>query len=99
MAIRSYLNQTAVWKEHTGYNSNGEATFSTQSNIAVRWESGCRLVLNKEGHEVTSQATVFCVEKVKAGDVLNFDGRDWPVITVFSIPSLGGLESHREVAV
>jgi len=33
-----------------------------------------------------SEARVFCVEAVKPGDELEFDGRRWPVIAVSCVP-------------
>ncbi len=96
--IDGYLNQTATWHYVTGQNEYGEPTTSSKS-IAVRWEGKRRLVRDNQGREVVSEARVFCVEAVKPGDELEYDGRRWPVISVSSIPGLDGAESHREVAV
>jgi len=96
--IKNYLNQTAIWKRVVGQNMYGEPETEEQE-IKVRWESKRRLVRDKEGHEVVSEARVFCIEAVKPGDILNYDNRDWPVIAVSTISGLDGIESHREVAV
>jgi hypothetical protein len=96
--IEGYLNQRAVWKRITSQNEYGEPTFSSKT-ISVRWEGKRRLVRDNEGREVVSEARVFCVEAVKPGDELEFNGREWPVIAVSTVPGLDGKESHREVAV
>ena len=96
--IQEYLNQTATWKRVIGQNMYGEPEFDTKE-IKVRWEGKRRLVRDNEGREVVSEARVFCVEPVKPGDLLEFTGREWPVIAVSTVPGLDGKESHREVAV
>ena len=97
--IRNYLNQTATWHYTTGeMNEYGEPQTSSKT-IQVRWEGKRRLVRDNQGREVVSEARVFCVEPVKPGDELEFDGRRWPVIAVTTFPDLSGKEAHREVAV
>jgi hypothetical protein len=96
--IRGYLNQTAQWKQmisEDGYPPQPGLSVE----IKVRWEDKRRLVRNLQGQEVISEARVFCIEPVKPGDVLECDGRDWPVIAVGSVPSLNGKTVFREVAV
>ncbi len=96
--IEGYLNKRAVWKRKTGSNEYGEPSTSSKS-IKVRWEGKLRLVRSKDGREVVSEARVFCVEAVQAGDELEHGGRRWPVIAVSTVPGLDGAENHREVAV
>jgi hypothetical protein len=96
--IEGYLNQRAVWKRKTGSNEYGEPV-TKQKSIKVRWEGKRRLVRDNQGREVVSEARVFCVEAVQAGDELEHGGRRWPVIAVSTVPGLDGAENHREVAV
>jgi len=96
--IDNYLNQTATWKRVVGQNMYGEPE-TEEKEIKVRWEGKRRLVRDKEGQEVVSEARVFCVEPVKPGDILEHGGREWPVIAVSTVPDLGGKEAYREVAV
>jgi hypothetical protein len=96
--IKDYLNQTAIWHYVTGQNEYGEPQTSSKT-IKVRWEGKRRLVRDKEGREVVSEARVFCTEAAKPGDELEFDGRSWPVIAVSTVPGLDGIDSHRECAV
>jgi hypothetical protein len=95
--IEAYLNQTATWHYVTGYDDYNKPITGSKT-IPVRWEGKRRLVRDKEGREVISEARVFCTENVKTGDRLEYDGRAWPVIAVSIIPGLDGAESHREVA-
>ena len=96
--IEGYLNQRVVWKRKTGQNEYGEPV-TKQKTIKVRWEGKRRLVRDNEGREVVSEARVFCIEPVKPGDILKYEDRDWPVISVSIVPGLDGSENHREVAV
>jgi len=96
--IQDYLNQIATWKRVIGQNMYGEPEFDTKE-IKVRWEGKRRLVRDNEGREVVSEARVFCMGAIKPGDLLEYNGREWPVIAVSTVPGLDGKESHREVAV
>ena len=96
--IQDYLNQTATWKRVIGQNMYGEPE-TEEKEIKVRWEGKRRLVRDNEGREVVSEARVFCIEPVKPGDKLEYDGREWPVIAVSTVPGLDGKENHRECAV
>lgn len=96
--IKDYLNQTITWKRVIGRNMYGEPE-TEEKEIKVRWEGKRRLVRDKDGQEVVSEARVFCIEPVKPGDILKYEDRDWPVISVSIVPGLDGSESHREVAV
>jgi hypothetical protein len=95
--IDAYLNQTAVWKHVTGNNSYGEPEYS-ESNIKVRWEGKRQLVRDSQGDEVVSEARLFCKEAVMPGDVMEYGGREWPVITVSVAVDLNGNALFREVA-
>ena len=96
--IKLYLNQDAIWKRVTARNEYGEP-LTAEANIKVRWEGKRRLVRNARGQEVVSEARVFCTEPVYPGDLLEYSGREWPVIAVSVASGLDGMESHREVAV
>lgn len=95
--IEQYLNQTATWKQATGLNEYGEPIITSQT-IKVRWEGKRRLVRDKQGQEVVSEARVFCLEPVQPGDILMYNGKEWPVIAVSEIPDLDGNIIYREVA-
>lgn len=97
--IELELNQTASWKQKTGVNAYGESIFADLVTISVRWEGGLKLVRNKDGKEVVSQATVFCLESVGVDDVLIYGGRDHIVLNYAECPDLEGNINHREVYV
>lgn len=96
--IIDYLNQTITWKRVIGHNMYGEPEVE-EKEIQVRWEGKRRLVRDKEGQEVVSEARVFCLDPVQPGDFLVYDGREWPIIAVSTVPGLDGTEQFREVAV
>lgn len=96
--IEQYLNQTATWKRTNNLNEFGEP-ITTSQVIKVRWEGKRRLVRDKQGQEVVSEARVFCLDPVQPGDILTYGGKDWPVITVSEVPDLGGNVVYQEVAV
>ncbi len=97
--IQGYLNQSSTWYKVIGQNEYSEPILADPVTIKVRWEGKRRLVRDNEGREVVSEARVFCVDAVKPGDILERGGREWPVITVSTVPGLDGSESHRECAV
>lgn len=94
--IGDYLNQTATWHYVTGKNEYGEPTFDSKT-INVRWEDVRELFRDNEGRETVSNANVLCKEPVKEGDLLEYDGRAWPVRKVETIPWLDGKVTHRMV--
>jgi hypothetical protein len=98
--INAYLNQTATWHRATGQNNEyGEPIFANPVSIKVRWEDVRELFRDNEGRETVSNAKVLCAELVKEGDLLEYDGREWPVRKVFVVPWLDGKVTHREVVV
>src|SRR5690606_31106115 len=87
--IRGYLRRTALWKRMVSEDGYPPQP-APGTPIPVRWEARRRLVRSPEGQEVVSEARVFCVDPVQPGDVLEYGGRDWPVITVSETPGLDG---------
>ena len=67
--IQNYLNQTATWHCATGQNEYGEPVTSSKT-IKVRWEGKRRVGRDNQGREVVSEASVFCMQPVKTGDIL-----------------------------
>ena len=53
---------------------------------------------DNEGREVVSEARVFCTDPVQPGDLLEYAGREWPVIAVSEATGLDGRIHFREVA-
>lgn len=97
--ISAYLNQIAQWKKMIGGEDGYPPQPGPPTEIKVRWEDRRRLVRNSQGVEVVSEARVFCAEDIQPGDVLNYRGRDWPVIAVSAVPTIDGKTTFHEVAV
>lgn len=95
--IADYLNQTATLKKVTGYNEFAEPITESKV-IQVRWEGKRRLVRDNQGQEVVSEARFFCLEEVQPGDIIEYGGKEWPVITVSEVPDLDGRVIYREAA-
>lgn len=95
--IANYLSQTAIWKRVTGHDLFGQPVTAQQS-IPVRWEGVRRVVRNAKGEEVVSEARVFTTAPVQPGDILFFNGRDWPVLAVSEYTTLDGQILYREAA-
>ena len=96
--IADFLNQTATLKRVVGYNEYAQPITESEV-IKVRWEGKRRLARDKQGQEVVSEARVFCLEEVQPGDIVEYGGKEWPVITVSEVPDLDGNIIYREVAV
>lgn len=97
--VAGYLNQQATWKRMVSEDGYPPHPEEPGTYIKVRWKAKRRLVRNAEGVEVVSEARVFCVEDIRPGDVLEYGGRDWPVIAVSDAVGLDGATMFREVAV
>ncbi|NLW89992.1 MAG: hypothetical protein GXY34_00100 [Syntrophomonadaceae bacterium] len=97
--IEGALNQSAVWKHVTGHNGYGEAIFDDPVTVKVRWEGKRRLVRNKKGEEVVSEAIVYCLEAVQPGDSLEYEDLEWIVINVTEATGFDGTVWHRECSV
>lgn len=95
--ISDYLNQAVVWKRVTGQNEFGEPTTTAQA-IRVRWEGKRKLVRDRQGKEIVSEARFFCLplDAVLPGDLIEHSGKDWPIITVSEIVDLEGTIIYRK---
>lgn len=96
--IRRFLNQSTIWRRVVG-NDGYQDAYAAPVAINVRWEAKRRLVRNKQGQEVVSEAEVLCIDPVEPGDILVFAGREWPVITVGETPDMSGKVYGRELSV
>lgn len=96
--IKGYLNQTALWRKMVSQDGYPPQP-GPPTPIPVRWEAKRRLVRDRQGQEVVSEARVFCIADVQPGDILEYGGRDWPVIAVSEAVTLEGKTAFREVAI
>jgi hypothetical protein len=93
--IEAYLNQNIILKTVTSINEYNEPIFTT-STIKARLEYDRTMVKNEKGEEVVSEARLFTVNQIKADDVINYDGKDYPIISVANMVGLEGNLSHYE---
>lgn len=94
--ITSYLNQTITLKSVSSLDEYGSPTYSS-SSIKARFEYERKIVRNRDGVEVISEAACYTTTVVKPDDVITYDSKDWTVIAVAVLPDLGGSISHYEV--
>lgn len=96
--ISGYLTQTAKWRKMVSQDGYPPQP-GPPTEIKCRWEDRRRLVRNAQGQEVVSEARAWCRERIEPGDVLEFGGRSWSVLTVGMVPSLDGKGTFYEVFV
>ncbi len=96
--LSGYCNQVVGWKSKTGQNEYNEPIYASSVSINVRFEYKRRLVRNKQGQEVVSEARVFTEYPLKPDDLITYDSRDWPVISVSNLADLDGQITGYEVS-
>lgn len=95
--IRDYLKQTATLKTTVGYNEYGEP-IASEKVIPCRFEMKRKLVRDKTGNQVVSEATMYCIEPIRPDDRVVYNGREYVAITVSEIIDLDGNTVYYEVA-
>lgn len=65
--------------------------------IKGRIEFERRKVMNNRGAEIISEAVLYTPERVMPGDLITYDGREWPVQVVAECKSLYSGTDHWEV--
>lgn len=92
-----YANQPVGWKRRTETKPNGTPVFDEEKTIPGRFEHKTKMMRSVSGETVASEAQCFTQAPVSDGDVLIWEGREWPVQSVRVLYSLMGDEHHREV--
>lgn len=80
-----------------GYNEYGEPVTS-EKMIPCRFEMRRKLVRDKTGNQVVSEATMYCIEPVNPEDRIVYNSKEYIVITVSEIVDLDGNIVYYEVA-
>ena len=88
--LRDYLNQNVVWKRQIGSNEYNEPIFE-ENYIRCRLVNGYKVVTNEKGDEVVSSGVVQCLERIKAGDVID----DKKIISVNYATSLDEIIGYK----
>lgn len=94
--ITSYLNQTVSYQAQSGKDEYNQSTFSSAVDILAKYEYSRRRIFNRKGEEVISEAVCFTKVEIKPGDLITFDGINWPVIFVSVERDLGGRVVYYE---
>lgn len=95
--ISDYCNQTFVWKSKSGVNDFNEPSYEDKTTKG-RLEFKRRLIRNKLGQEVISEAKYFTNDNIKVDDALVYDNRNWIVISVSPQADLDGNVQFHEVS-
>ena len=91
-----YTNQTATWKNVTSKDAFNQVS-TTDASISCRFQYKRQVVRNPQGEEVQSEAVMYTESEVLPGDIVAYDGRDWPVINVDDKAQLEGTILYRIV--
>ena len=94
--LSAYCNQTITLKTKTSIDAYNQATYTT-SSVKARFEYKRKVVRNKKGEEVVSEARAYTKTAVKPDDVITFDSVDWTVIAVSNMTDINGLIVGYEV--
>jgi hypothetical protein len=95
--IGHLLNQFALHHAKASVNEYNEPTFSPPLTINVRFEQAQKLVKNEVGEDVLSEARLYSELPIAVGDKIEYDGREWIVISVKSSPDFNGIIHFWEV--
>lgn len=91
------MQEDLTTRQVTGTNMTGGKTY-TQTAFKGRLEWQRTRVINAIGEEATSEAVIFTTYRLKPGDLVVIEGRDWTVQTVTQRKGLyGGQTDHWEV--
>lgn len=92
------MAQDTSWKKKIG-NDGDDDIFAAPEAIKCRLIFKSRNVRTKEGDEIQCKALMACEEAVAQGDVITYQGQDYPVLgTVEEVPDMDGKVWWREVA-
>jgi len=87
--IDSYCNQSITLKTPSSMNKYTEPTYST-STIQCRFEYNRKIIRNREGKEVVSEAAIYTESEIKPDDLITYGGVDWIVIHIANQEDLDG---------
>ena len=90
------MKQSVALKQKLGVNDSNEATYK-RINIRCRIEFKQKLVRDKEGKEIVSNARMFTQYPIKLDDRIEYQGKDWTVISISNQTDLDGKTGYYEV--
>ncbi|MDF2884739.1 MAG: hypothetical protein K0R54_5309 [Clostridiaceae bacterium] len=90
--IEDYFTDKKVWRHVTGTDDYNQPTYDDKT-IDCKFNQKIKLVRDKTGNQVVSQANVFCKDAVLIDDLI--DGR--VIISVLTLDGLDGIIEGYEV--
>lgn len=97
------MQEELSYRRLVGTSATGSKTYdpprqSPPALLKGRLEWQRRRVINDRGEEALSEAVIFTAERLRPGDLIVIEGRDWPVKAVSQRKGLyGGVTDHWEV--
>lgn len=91
--IEDYFTDKKVWRHITGTDDYNQSTYADKT-IDCKFNEKVKLVRDKNGNQVVSQATVFCKDAVRIDDLI--DNR--VVLAVLTLDGLDGIVEGYEVS-
>lgn len=91
-----YTNQEVKIKRVVGKDEYGDIQTEIET-IKGRLQFKHKIVVNAEGQQVTSSATLYTKENLKLSDYILYNGKEFKIIAISEIVNLNGEIEFREV--
>lgn len=96
--LDEYMNQIIQIKSVLGKDEYGDIQTETKT-IKGRLQFKHKIVVNAEGQQVTSSATLYAKENLKLTDFILYKGKEFQIIAISEVVGLDGNIEFREVYV
>lgn len=94
--LTEYTNQLIQIKQIIGKDEYGDIQTEIET-IKGRLQFKHKIVVNAEGQQVTSSATLYTKENLKLSDFIIYNGKEFKIIAISEIVGLDGNVEFREV--
>lgn len=94
--LNEYMNQIVTVKVVKGKDEYGDLITETKQ-IKGRLQFKHKIVVNQEGQQVTSSATLYTKENLKLSDYIVYNDKEFKIIAISEIVNLNGEIEFREV--
>lgn len=91
-----YTNQEVKIKRVLSKDEYGDVQTEIET-IKGRLQFKHKIVINTEGQQVTSSATLYTKENLKLSDFIIYNGKEFQIIAISEIVNLNGEIEFREV--
>lgn len=101
--VSIYAAHDIGFRKRTGIKDNGTPIFEPvrslpHATIKGRFEYSRRLIRDANGEQVISEAYIMTEHQVELGDLIVWDRREWPALSVTNITGVLGNELYRVVS-